>query len=617
MELLSYEIYNNEENFNIMRKNEFENIQNFIPIYKKLFDISNCIINKINLKKKNHLKNIDLSNNCFMQDNKKIDFFIKYSPIINPIKYVVGEYKIENFYLPKTKSSNNDDKNINYNKKINNVNNSSYIDSFFNYLSSILLNNYKINNCIDFYGSFLLNQKKFNINFFDDIDVLLESDFFYKNQNKLFEIRDNLFEEIFNSNTKKNKKKIIINNNLSMDINLDNLSNIEYSDLFYKKNNDISFNNCIELYKNDMISKKDENDESSGESSDESSCESSDESSGESSDESSGESSDSDKSCDSSSELSDVSSNEPSDGYEIYDISNYEIKNLNIDYNTQLQELYSESEPESDSDSELSYCSDYVNNNFILTIYNFPTQTIFLEKLNTTLNDYLSKNKPGESEWESILFQIIITLVIYQKIFNFTHNDLHTNNVMIKETDEEYIYYKFDNIYYKIPTFGKIYKIIDFGRSIYYYKDKLFCSDHFEKHEDAYSQYNFAHIYNNKKRKIIPNMSFDLCRLGCSLVEYIIDDFKEFKNLKNTKSDYKKIIYNWLIDDNGKNILYKSNGDERYEDFDLYKNITKRVHKHVPKLVIKNEIFDDFIIKNIEPIDNNIIDIDNIEKMYN
>ena len=89
------------------------------------------------------------------------------------------------------------------------------------------------------------------------------------------------------------------------------------------------------------------------------------------------------------------------------------------------------------------------------------------------------------------------------------------------------------------------------------------------------------------------------------------------KNLKNTKCDYKKIIHDWLIDDNGKNILYKSNGDERYEDFDLYKNITKKVTKHIPKLVIKNNIFNIFIIKEIENIENNIMDIDNIEKIYN
>ena len=49
------------------------------------------------------------------------------------------------------------------------------------------------------------------------------------------------------------------------------------------------------------------------------------------------------------------------------------------------------------------------------------------------------------------------------KIFEFTHNDLHTNNIVYNKTKKKYLYYKYDNKHYKIPTFGKIYKIIDFG----------------------------------------------------------------------------------------------------------------------------------------------------------
>ena len=50
------------------------------------------------------------------------------------------------------------------------------------------------------------------------------------------------------------------------------------------------------------------------------------------------------------------------------------------------------------------------------------------------------------------------------------------------------------------------------------------------------------------------------------------------------------------------------------EDFDLYKNITKKVHKHVPKLVIKNKIFNSFIVNISDDIKNNIINVDNIPK---
>ena len=52
-------------------------------------------------------------------------------------------------------------------------------------------------------------------------------------------------------------------------------------------------------------------------------------------------------------------------------------------------------------------------------------------------------------------------LITYQKAFALTHNDLHTNNVMFNETTIEYLYYKIDNKYYKVKTYGKIFKIIE------------------------------------------------------------------------------------------------------------------------------------------------------------
>ena len=39
-------------------------------------------------------------------------------------------------------------------------------------------------------------------------------------------------------------------------------------------------------------------------------------------------------------------------------------------------------------------------------------------------------------------------LITYQKLFNLTHNDLHTNNVMYIETDKQHLIYHYDNNYY-------------------------------------------------------------------------------------------------------------------------------------------------------------------------
>ena len=64
-----------------------------------------------------------------------------------------------------------------------------------------------------------------------------------------------------------------------------------------------------------------------------------------------------------------------------------------------------------------------------------------LEKLENTLDSLLEvENEDDElsmDEWRSCLFQIIMTLIVYQKVFKFTHNDLHTNNIMYVKTEKE------------------------------------------------------------------------------------------------------------------------------------------------------------------------------------
>ena len=83
-----------------------------------------------------------------------------------------------------------------------------------------------------------------------------------------------------------------------------------------------------------------------------------------------------------------------------------------------------------------------------------------------------------------------MTLITYQKIFDFTHNDLHTNNIMYQKTERTFINYKYNNVYYRVPTYGKIYKIVDFGRAIYKYKGNIICSDSYAIDGDAHTQYN-------------------------------------------------------------------------------------------------------------------------------
>jgi len=174
---------------------------------------------------------------------------------------------------------------------------------------------------------------------------------------------------------------------------------------------------------------------------------------------------------------------------------------------------------------------------------------------------------------------------------------------MYIKTDKPFLYYKLNHVYYKVPTYGKIFKIIDFGRAIYKFRGKLLCSDSYHPEGDAATQYNCEPYFNDKKPLLEPNMSFDLCRLGCALYDFLIDE---------PKSKIVQIMLNWVKDDKGRNILYKKNGDERYPDFKLYKMIARSVNKHVPVNVLNNSYFDKYIVTKKDLKKKKIMDLDAI-----
>jgi hypothetical protein len=265
------------------------------------------------------------------------------------------------------------------------------------------------------------------------------------------------------------------------------------------------------------------------------------------------------------------------------------------------------------SDSTSSYDdSTATEDEVIVQITDFPVQMIVLEKLQDTLDAYLSENMDTltTSEWMSILFQIVVSLYTYQKMFDMTHNDLHTNNIMYTHTDAEFIVYKINHRYFRIPTYNKIYKIIDFGRSIYTYQGQRHMSSSYAKTGDAVGQYNMAPYFDENKRPIEPNYSFDLCRLACSLFDFLDDEL----DADGEKTAHVKLVDTWIRDDKGKNILYKSNGKERYPGFKLYKMIARLVHNHLPEKLLNDETFSMFLVSKSKLKKRKIIDVDEIVK---
>ena len=97
-----------------------------------------------------------------VEDNKNVDktleSFFKFSPLLDPTKYMAGKYKdiSKNNGLILPDISDNS-----IYKRINCIDNASYIDGFFSYLSSKLLHDYGFVHGLDFYGSFLGIKEKF------------------------------------------------------------------------------------------------------------------------------------------------------------------------------------------------------------------------------------------------------------------------------------------------------------------------------------------------------------------------------------------------------------------------------------------------------------------------
>lgn len=548
------------------------NLQNYIPLYNRFFELNNNNYDAINLNNTNFIDSIqeyltenkyrvkikDKDENVYVKDS-----FIKFSPLLDPIKYIIDKYdsSLNINDLPKL------DNNTCHSKMLN-TNNLSYVDGFFSFLSSTMLHNYNFMNGIDFYGSFLGVKKDFIVNIDDEIEQLNDNENFHKNKNIKYTIDSTYYEKLFNNSTKRYKHKINLDDNENVDEDMLNLSDIKDLD-------------CLnELF---SIDKK---------------------------------------------ILEDISNNENVCNTENIDktelIYNSDIKNnsnSNKHTNSSSSNCSSRSsntsndsgEDSSDSEESSSDSSDQEEENISIKIKDFPVQLIFLENCNNTLDSHIVSNKIRDEEWDSIVLQILFTLITYQKVFNFTHNDLHTNNIVYNNTEKKYLYYKYNDKHYKVPTFGKIYKIIDFGRAIYSFKGNLLCSDSFSSEGDAYTQYNFEPFFNNNKPRQEPNYSFDLCRLGCSIFDFLIDDLD---NLNRIKSPIKKIILNWVNDDKGRNILYKNNGEERYPDFKLYKMIARSVHNHIPSKVIEKSHFETYLIaKKRINTPQHIINIDTIPIM--
>ena len=567
--------------------------QNYIPIYKRFFTLNDANYNSINLNNKWYISNLnekieDESNlyNCRVKNiaNNKIkdkDVFFKMAPLLDPFKYLIGKYNILDEKLLNLPNLNSTE--LECNSKLIDQNNSAYVDGLFLYLSSNLIHNHGFYHGVDYYGSFLGIKNNFTLNVFDDIDYLNNSDFFNKNKNVLFKMDE--YEHLFQDENKKLKPITIQHNTSAISkLSISSFDNEIFEEVFDENIVTISDTNSdlVDLTHMNLLEKKENSRSVTLKSNSTCSSRSSHTDNGEEIED-----------CDDCGKIENLNEDKNSD-------DEYDNDGYNNDDSDDDEDDDDEDEDE-DDDEEKIYA----------TITKFPVQVIGMEFCENTFDDLILSSDLTNEEWYSAFMQIIMILITYQKVFHFTHNDLHTNNVMYNKTDKKYIYYCYKKKYYKVPTFGRIFKIIDFGRSIYKFDGKLFCSDSFDIGGDAATQYNTEPYLNDKKPRLEPNYSFDLCRLACSILDYVIEDFEEVKDLSKCKDPVKRLIVEWCLDDKGVNMLYKGNGEDRYPDFKLYKMIARCVHNHTPQAQLERPEFNTYsIFKGEVPAD--VIDIDKI-----
>jgi hypothetical protein len=594
--IVQYKKPNHEKLFeNISSTYDMTHIQNYIPIYSTIFLLNENNFNKITLNTNETLLTLSSTSELNTEN-----IHVKFAPIMDPFRFVMGKYSQytdELFCLPTFVKQNDNTPTSNPFCKINNPVNSSYVDGFFYYLSTKLIEKYNFLNGVKGYGSFvgIKNNFKFKIN--DDLDYLITNNYFLKNSNKLFQVDD--YSSIFSddeddcSTKHTNKKnKINISNHSLLDNTFDDILDIsEYkqqpsleepvlcqviSNEILIDENILDFDESID----DVLDFNDNEDDHSNRNSSDEDC-----------DESEGESDNGDGDADecASNDNNECVGDDDEDGEDVWV----------TDSEGDVEDDDEEEEEDDEEDEKDIY----------VTLDKFPVTFIAMEKCNDTL-DNLIENDYFETDemWYAMLLQIIMSLIVYQKAFTFTHNDLHTNNVMFVETDMEYIEYIHNKIKYRVPTFGKIYKIIDFGRSIYKVNDVLLCSDSYDVKGDAHSQYNFEPFFNSKNKRVIPNPSFDLCRLATSMLDFLIEN-------PTKNPDVCCLIEEWCQDDNGKNVLYKKNGDERYPEFKLYKMIARNVNRHTPENQLNRKCFTSFISTSKENT-KSTIDIDRIPPFF-
>jgi hypothetical protein len=110
---------------------------------------------------------------------------------------------------------------------------------------------------------------------------------------------------------------------------------------------------------------------------------------------------------------------------------------------------------------------------------NFPVEVVVMQPLRENLKQIIRRDgfftRDGDrfsgysqDKMMSMFAQIVFGLSVAQAVFGIVNNDFHAGNLMYEQVPEaQYLYYYAPDTkkYWRVPTFGRVFKMIDFGRA--------------------------------------------------------------------------------------------------------------------------------------------------------
>ena len=235
---------------------------------------------------------------------------------------------------------------------------------------------------------------------------------------------------------------------------------------------------------------------------------------------------------------------------------------------------------------------------FIDTIPRYNNKSTYLKSLNQsslciiylldylgniTLNNYLTTNNISIKERVSFMMQLIfIILVLYKG--GYSHNDLHTYNVMVIKTNSKY--FKFDK--YKIPFYGHRLVLIDYGKVLHNKYGKYYQINNpeftvntitklFYENQDKYIFNEILMALNNIifSSNIIYKRSNGIKKIMINHPKFFCDMIKIFGNLQ---PKYKSLLYFIFENRYSDKTIFKLIHHESY-NYDIWMIIDKIVYR--------------------------------------